>query len=32
MAELTFLVEHAPKGGFTARAKGFSIFAEADSC
>jgi hypothetical protein len=28
MAELTFLVEDAPEGGFTARAEGFSIFAE----
>ncbi len=31
MAELTFLVEDAPEGGFTARAEGFSIFTEADS-
>jgi hypothetical protein len=31
MSELIFLVEEAPEGGFTARALGESIFAEADS-
>ncbi len=30
MNELIFLVEEAPEGGFTARALGASIFAEAD--
>ena len=30
MDELIFLVEHAPEGGFTARALGASIFTEAD--
>jgi hypothetical protein len=29
-AEVIFLVEEAPEGGFTARALGKSIFAEAD--
>jgi hypothetical protein len=29
--ELIFLVEEAPEGGFTARALGASIFAEADN-
>lgn len=31
MKELIFLVEEAPEGGFTARAIGQAIFAEADS-
>ncbi len=31
MNELIFLVEEDPEGGFTARALGESIFAEADS-
>jgi len=30
-AEVVFLVEEAPEGGFTARALGVSIFTEADS-
>lgn len=30
MEELIFLVEHAPEGGYTARALGISIFTEAD--
>lgn len=30
MDELIFLVEHAPEGGYTARALGASIFTEAD--
>lgn len=30
MNEILFLVEDAPEGGFTARALGQSIFAEAD--
>ena len=30
MAELIFLVENAPEGGYTARALGASIFTEAD--
>ena len=30
MAEVIFLVEEAPEGGFTARALGESIFTEAD--
>ena len=30
MNELIFLVEEAPEGGYTARALGESIFAEAD--
>ena len=30
MEELIFLVEHAPEGGYTARALGASIFTEAD--
>jgi len=30
MTELIFLVEEAPKGGYTARALGQSIFIEAD--
>ena len=31
MAEIIFLVENAPEGGFTARALGYSIFTEADN-
>lgn len=31
MKEITFLVEYAPEGGYTARALGYSIFTEADS-
>jgi len=31
MSELIFLVEDAPEGGYTARALGLSIFAEADT-
>ncbi|MCC6870273.1 MAG: hypothetical protein IT522_15755 [Burkholderiales bacterium] len=31
MTEIVFLVEEAPEGGFTARALGESVFAEADS-
>ncbi|MDQ3668435.1 MAG: 2-oxoisovalerate dehydrogenase [Acidobacteriota bacterium] len=30
MAELIFLIEDAPEGGYTARALGASIFTEAD--
>ncbi len=30
MDELIFLVEHAPEGGYAARALGASIFTEAD--
>ena len=30
-SEILFLVEQAPEGGYTARALGESIFAEADS-
>lgn len=30
MGELIFMVENAPEGGYTARALGASIFAEAD--
>ncbi|HEX3230324.1 MAG TPA: hypothetical protein VHQ95_15215 [Pyrinomonadaceae bacterium] len=30
MDELIFMVENAPEGGYTARALGASIFAEAD--
>jgi hypothetical protein len=30
MAELIFLVEDAPEGGFTARSLGVSIFTQAD--
>jgi hypothetical protein len=30
MDELIFMVENAPEGGYTARALGVSIFAEAD--
>ena len=31
MSELIFLVEAAPEGGYTARARGASIFTEADT-
>ena len=31
MSEIIFVVEEAPEGGYTARALGESIFAEADS-
>lgn len=31
MAEILFLIEEAPEGGFTARALGFSIYTEADT-
>ena len=31
MAEILFLVEEAPEGGFTARALGHSIYTEADT-
>ncbi len=31
MTEIVFVVEHAPEGGFTARALGESIFTEADT-
>ena len=31
MSEVIFVVEEAPEGGFTARALGVSIFAEADT-
>ncbi len=31
MTELTFLVEEAPEGGYTARALGQSIFTKADT-
>ncbi|HLE15902.1 MAG TPA: hypothetical protein VI776_14225 [Anaerolineales bacterium] len=31
MAEIVFLVEEAPEGGYTARALGFSIYTEADT-
>jgi hypothetical protein len=31
MADLIFLVEEAPEGGYTARALGASIFTEADT-
>lgn len=31
MTEIVFVVEHAPEGGYTARALGESIFTEADS-
>jgi hypothetical protein len=30
MSEIIFLVEHAPEGGYVARAVGDSIFTEAD--
>jgi hypothetical protein len=31
MAEIVFLIEEAPEGGFTARAFGYSIYTEADN-
>ncbi|RPI23134.1 MAG: 2-oxoisovalerate dehydrogenase [Chloroflexota bacterium] len=31
MAEILFVVEEAPEGGYTARALGFSIYTEADT-
>jgi hypothetical protein len=31
MAEIVFLVEEAPEGGFTARSLGYSIYTEADT-
>jgi hypothetical protein len=31
MAEIVFLVEEAPEGGFTAKALGYSIYTEADT-
>jgi hypothetical protein len=31
MAEILFLVEEAPEGGFNARALGYSIYTEADT-
>jgi hypothetical protein len=31
MAEIVFLIEEAPEGGFTARALGYSIYTEADN-
>ena len=31
MSEVIFIVEEAPEGGFTAKALGASIFAEADT-
>lgn len=31
MNEITFIVEEAPEGGFTAHALGHSIFTEADT-
>ncbi len=31
MTEIIFLVEDAPEGGYTARARGQSIFTEADT-
>jgi hypothetical protein len=31
MAEIVFLVEEAPEGGYTARALGYSIYTEADT-
>ena len=31
MAEMVFLVEEAPEGGFTAKALGYSIYTEADT-
>jgi hypothetical protein len=31
MSDITFLVEEAPEGGYTARALGESIFTEADT-
>lgn len=31
MAEILFVVEEAPEGGYTARALGYSIYTEADT-
>lgn len=31
MAEIVFLIEDAPEGGYTAKALGYSIYTEADS-
>ncbi len=31
MAEIVFLVEEAPEGGYTARAMGYSIYTEANT-
>jgi hypothetical protein len=31
MAEILFLIEDAPEGGYTARALGYSVFTEADT-
>jgi hypothetical protein len=31
MAEIVFLVEEAPEGGYTARGLGYSIYTEADT-
>jgi hypothetical protein len=31
MQEITFLVEEAPEGGYTARALGYSIYTESDT-
>ncbi len=31
MAEIVFLIEEAPEGGFTARSLGYSIYTEADT-
>lgn len=31
MAEIVFIIEEAPEGGYTARALGFSIYTEADT-
>ena len=31
MAEIVFVVEEAPEGGFTAKALGYSIYTEADT-
>lgn len=31
MTEIVFVIEHAPEGGYTARALGESIFTEADT-
>lgn len=31
MAEILFLIEDAPEGGYTARALGYSVYTEADT-
>ena len=31
MAEIVFLIEDAPEGGYTAKALGYSIYTEADT-